>query len=193
MRLLLLLVLAAPLAAQPTGSSNTEGLFLHLALDGQSVSYDEDNLDQTDSGGGLALRVGYGFSPVFTLYGGVSGATVGGDTNGVIRDDYQFGAGEIGARVAFNRGRALRPYLDVALRGVVARNDDVNLEFRGGGLGLGGGLAYFVSPTIALDAALRIGGGEFNEVDFGRVSLDLEDVTYGEGRFSLGVTAYPFR
>ncbi len=193
MRLLLLLALVAPLAAQPASPSNTEGLFVHLALDGQSLRYDEDTLDQTDSGGGLALRVGYGFSPVFTLYGGASGATIGGDTNGVIRDEYQFGAGEIGARINLNRGRALRPYLEVALRGVVASDDDTALEFRGGGIALGGGLAYFVSPTIAFDAALRIGGGAFNEVDFGRVSLDLEDVNYGEGRFSLGVTAYPFR
>ena len=77
MRLALLaLVVSAPLAAQPLGPSNTEGLFVHLALDGQALDYNEDDLDQNDSGGGLALRVGYGFSPLFTLYGGLSGAGV---------------------------------------------------------------------------------------------------------------------
>lgn len=196
MRLIALaLVLASPLAAQPFGPSNTEGLFVHLALDGQSLGYDEDDLDQTDSGGGLSARLGYGFSPVFTLYLGVSGATVDGDTNGVIRDEYQFAAGEIGARLNLNRGSAWRPYLDVALRGVTAAADDVDLEFRGGGIAVGAGVAYFVSPTVALDAAFRLGGGGFNEVDFGAISfeLDADDVGYGEGRLSVGVTAYPFR
>ncbi|MGB3543704.1 outer membrane beta-barrel protein [Rubrivirga sp.] len=191
--ILLALVLASPLAAQPFGPSNTEGLFVHLALDAQSLFYNEDDFDQDDSGGGISVRLGYGFSPVFTLYLGVSGATVDGDTNGVIRDEYRFAAGEIGARLNLNRGSAWRPYLDVSLRGVTASDDDVELEFTGGGVAFGGGLAYFVSPTVALDAAVRIGGGEFSEVDFGVIAFDLEESGYGEGRFSLGITAYPFR
>ena len=198
MRLAFLLVtalLAAPLASAQRGASTTEGLFLQLALDGQALTYDRDDVDDTDNGGGLALRVGYGFSPLFTLYGGVSGATVDGEANGVIGNEYTFGAGEIGARFSFNRGRALRPYLDVALRGVTASDDESDLEFRGGGVALGGGLAYFVSPTVAIDGALRIGGGGFNEVDFGRVSVEVDedDFGYGEGRLSLGVTVYPMR
>lgn len=190
---LILLGIAAPLAAQPTGPSNTEGLFLHVALDAQSLTYDDDNFQNSDEGGGLSIRVGYGFSPVFTLYGGISGATIDGETNGVVNDLYQFAAGEIGARFNLNRGRALRPYLDVALRGVTASSDDLGLEFQGGGLALGGGVAYFLSPTVALDAALRVGGGDFNELDLGRITLDLDDVGYREGRLSVGLTAYPFR
>ncbi len=193
--LLALSLAAAPLAAQPVGPSNTEGLFLQLALDGQSLSYDEDDFDDTDDGGGASLRVGYGVSPVATFYVGVSGAEVDGQTNGVINNTYRFGAGELGARFAFNRGSALRPYLDVALRGVAASDDASALEFRGGGIALGGGIAYFVSPTVALDAALRIGGGQFTEVDFGAISVDISDgdIGYGEGRLSVGLTAYPFR
>ncbi|WP_420456308.1 outer membrane beta-barrel protein [Rubrivirga sp.] len=191
----LLAFVAAPLAAQPVGPSNTEGLFLQLALDGQSLNYDEDDFDDTDDGGGAALRVGYGISPVVTFYVGASGAEIDGQTNGVINNTYRFGAGELGARFNLNRGSALRPYLDVALRGVVASDDASDLEFQGGGIAFGGGVAYFVSPTIAFDAALRLGGGQFTEVDLGRIALDIEDrdIGYGEGRLSVGVTAYPFR
>ena len=58
-----------PLAsAQRMGVSNTEGLFLQAALDGQSLNYNEDDFQDTDDGGGLALRLGYGFGPRFTLY-----------------------------------------------------------------------------------------------------------------------------
>lgn len=195
-----LVLLVAPLASAqrggaPSTASNTEGLFLQLALDAQSLNYNEDNFQDTDDGGGLSLRVGYGFSPLFTLYGGLSGATVDGETNGVINNDYTFAAGEIGARFNFRRGRALRPYLDVALRGATASDDESDLEFRGGGVAFGGGLAYFVSPTVALDGALRIGGGGFDEVDFGRLSADIDadDFGYGEGRLSLGLTVYPLR
>lgn len=195
MRLVLFLAFVTASASAQPAVSNTEGLFLQLAADGQALNYNEDDFDDTDNGGGLAARIGYGFSPVFTLYGGLSGASVDGETNGVINNTYSFGAGEIGARFNFNRGSKLRPYLDVALRGVVASDDESDLEFRGGGAAVGGGLAYFVSPTVALDAALRVGGGGFNEVDFGRISANInaDDFGYGEGRLSLGVTLYPMR
>ena len=98
-----LALLAAPLASAQRGAPNTEGLFLQLALDGQALSYNEDDFRDANDGAGLAVRVGYGFSPVVTLYGGVD-------------NDYTFAAGKVGARFNFNRGRALRPYLDVALR-----------------------------------------------------------------------------
>ena len=48
---------------------------------------------------------------------------------------------------------------------------------------------------MAIDGALRIGGGGFDEVDFGRISseIDADDFGYGEGRLSLGLTVYPLR
>ena len=190
MRVFLLAALvAAPAFAQP--ASGTEGLFLHLALDGQAVEIDDNRDGAEAEGGGLALRVGYGFSPLFTLYGGVSGAAVEGDRIG----EYDFTAGEIGARFSFNRGRALRPYLDVALRGVRAEAEDVDFEISGGAIAVGGGVAYFLSPTVALDAALRFGGGRADEVQLGQVSFDVseDELDFGEARLSVGLTAYPFR
>ena len=89
----------------------------------------------------------------------------------------------------------LVPYLDVSFRAVAVAYDEADLEFRGGGIALGGGASYFVSPAVALDAALRIGGGGFEEVQLGGLSaeIDPDDFGYGEGRLSLGVTFYPLR
>ena len=45
------------------------------------------------------------------------------------------------------------------------------------------------------DAALRLGGGRFDEVQVGRVTIDVDGdaLEFGEGRLSVGITAYPFR
>ncbi len=187
---LLTLLAAVPALAQP---SNTQRLFLQASLDGQSLNYNEDDFDDTDDGGGLSFRAGWSVSRVVTLYAGLAGSRIDGETNGVINDEYGWGGGEIGARFNLLPSRRWVPYLDVALRGVAATEDD--LEFRGGGITLGGGIAYFVSPTVALDAGLRLGGGGFSEVQLGDFSaeIDEDDFGYGEGRFSLGVTFYPLR
>ena len=196
MRILLALALLAALAAPASAQrSTTQGLFLQLSADGQALGFNEDDFDETDDGGGLALRAGYGVSRVVTLYVGVSGAQVDGETNGVINDTYDWTAGEIGARLHLLPSARLVPYLDVALRGVAATYDEADLEFRGGGAALGGGLAYYVSPSVALDVALRFGGGGFEEVQLGGLSADIDadDFGYGEGRFSVGLTAFPLR
>ena len=189
--LALLVALALPASAQRGARSNTDGLFLQIALDAQGLRYDGETFDDEDEGSGASVRVGYGISPGFTLYGGLAGSRIESERGG----EYALGAGELGARFNFNEGRRLRPYFDVALRGVVARDDDLDFELSGGELALGGGVAYFLSPTVAIDASLKLGGGEFEEVQFGRLAVDLddEDLRFGEARVSVGLTTYPFR
>jgi Outer membrane protein beta-barrel domain len=180
-------------AAAAQERSNTDDLFLQITLDGQSLDYRDDDFEDVDEGGGLSLRAGWGVSRLVTLYLGFTGARVDGESNGVVNDEYDWGAAELGARFNFRSGRTLVPYVDVALRGVSARDEDFDLEFRGGGIAFGGGVSYFVAPTVALDAALRIGGGAFDEVQLGSITADIDedDFGYGEGRMSLGLTIYP--
>ncbi len=188
-----LLAGATPSAAQDR--STTRGLFLQVTLDGQSLDFQEDEFEEVDEGGGLSLRAGWGISRLVTLYLGFGGARMDGETNGVVNSEYDWGSAELGSRFNFRAGRALVPYLDVSLRGVAAREDDLDLEFRGGGIAFGGGLAWYLAPTVALDAALRLGGGTFNEVQWGDITADIDedDFGYGEGRLSLGLTVYPLR
>lgn len=186
------LMAATPATAQ---SSKTEKLFLQVALDGQALAYNEDDFSDDDAGVGLSLRAGWGVSRVVTLYAGVGGAHIGGEDESVINDEYDWGAVELGARFNLLPSRRLVPYLDVALRGVAAAEDDLDFEFTGGGIAFGGGASYFLSPSVALDAGVRIGGGAFDEMEFGDLSADLgeDDLEYGEARFSLGLTFYPLR
>ncbi len=201
MRRSLLLSLAALLglagSARAQAPSNTERLFVQATLDGMRLHFDEDNFDESDEGGSLNLRVGYGISRVVTLFAGASGSRMDGENNGLIDDDYGFGVGEIGARFHFGaERRALVPYLEVGLQGAAATyEDDFDLEFRGGALGLGGGLAYYVSEPLALDVGLRFAGGAFDEVDLGGVAFDLDEDDFGFGvsRLTFGISWYPFR
>ena len=89
----------------------------------------------------------------------------------------------------------VRPVLDVALRGLTARDDETDFEVRGGGLSVGGGVLFSVSPTLSLGAALHVGGGRFDEVELGRVTVDVrdEELDFVESRLTVGLTAYPFR
>ena len=179
----------------PDIKSNTERLFLQVSLDGQSLDYREEAFSDTVNGGGLSIRAGWGVSELVTIYAGFMGATIDGETNGITGDEYSWSGGELGVRLNFRSGQSLVPYADFALRGVAATEDDLDLEFRGGGFTLGGGVSYFVTPAIALDAGLRFGGGNFNEVQVGNISagLDEDDFGYGEGRLSFGLTFYPLR
>jgi opacity protein-like surface antigen len=191
------LIQVAPAHAQEETAvkSNTERLFLQVSLDGQSLDYREYSFSDTDDGGGLSIRAGWGVSPLVTLYAGIMGATIDGQTNGITGDEYSWSGGELGVRLNFRSGQSLVPYANVALRGVAATEDDLDLEFRGGGFTLGGGVSYFMTPAVALDLGLHFGAGSFNEVQVGRFStgLDEDDFGYGEGRLSLGLTFYPLR
>lgn len=169
----------------------TEKLFFNFELNSQGLSVDRNN-DETDRGGGLGFRVGYGFTPTFALYLGLTGARmkVEEDRN----DTYGLGVAELGTRLHF--GRKLKSptfYLDIALQGVVAEAESPDIAFSGGGLGIGGGLLVYVGRQLALDFGLRGSGGNFSEFRIGNVSLNIdeEDVRYGVGRLSVGVTWFP--
>lgn len=179
------------LAAQNT--PYTEKLFLNFELNSQGFSVDREG-DETDRGAGLGLRAGYGFTPTFALYLGFTGARMKDGNDG----DSTFGltVGELGTRLHF--GRKLKSptfYLDLAFQGVIARSEELDLSFSGGGLGVGGGLLVYVGQKLALDFGLRGSGGNFSEFQIGNltVNIDDEDVRYGVGRLSVGITWFPMR
>ena len=182
-------------SATQAQDSNTRKLFLQTSIDGQSLSYRDDGFDSADRGGGFSFRVGWGISDLTTLYIGINGSRLDGINNGVIDREYEFGAFEVGARFNFRTGHTLVPFADVALRAVATQLQDVDLEFLGGGMTVGGGASYFVTPSVALTAGLRFGTGRFNEIKLGGISADLNnnDFGYGEIRYSFGVIFYPLK
>ncbi|MEM7572162.1 MAG: outer membrane beta-barrel protein [Bacteroidota bacterium] len=191
--LYLSLALSAQLAAQLM--PNTQGFFADLSLAGATVFYDEDNLDNNSNAGGLDLRLGYGFTPTFTLYATLGGYRVQGNEESGLTEDYDLGIFEIGGR--FHFGKKIKPvvfYLDGGLQAFGAQlSEDPDLQLRGGGLVLGPGLLVFLNRKLALDIGLRIGAGQITEIKSNRTTIDIsdQDFNYGFSRLNVGVAWYP--
>lgn len=166
----------------------TEKLFLNFELNSQRLQPDQGN-QGTDKGGGLGLRLGYGFTPTFSLYLGLTGANMTDNDNP--NSNYGLAIAELGTRLHF--GKKLKSptfYLDIAFQAVEANADEPDLSFSGGALGLGGGLLVYVGQQLALDIGLRGSAGNFSEFRIGQLSvnIDEENIQFGAGRLSLGIT-----
>ncbi len=194
--LLALVALALCLPGMAFGqASKTKKLFLNATLGAQGLYFDGSGLDENDPGGSISFRAGWGFTELFTLYLSLNGAQMNGGGNPFVEDDYEWGALELGGRFNFRSGKALVPFADVALRAVAVVREDIDLEYLGGGITLGGGAAYYLTPSVALEVGLRLGWGGFNEVERGTVMLDIDpdDFGYAESRLSFGLVFYPLR
>lgn len=176
-------------------SPNTKGIFINASLSGATVYYDEDNADDNAGAGGLDIRVGYGFTPTFTLYATLGGYQVSGEPESVFTEDYDLGLFELVGR--FHFGKKIKSpifYLDGGFQFVSAQVfEDPNITLNGSGLVLGPGLLLYLNRKFALDINLRIGAGRINEIEVGRASADLseENFNYGINRFNVGVVWYP--
>lgn len=124
---LALSLFAVPLWGQaPPAKSSTTGFTLNVHLSGASLRITENDESETESGGGLGLHLGYGFSPRFLMFIGVDGATI--DSNDPeIASNYGLAHVELGARYSFaNPDGRWVPYLQASLGGrSVGAGDDL--------------------------------------------------------------------
>lgn len=189
------LFLPASLVAQAS-SAPTRGFFAGLALHGTAIKI-EDVSDSRESGGGATLKLGYGFTNLFSLY--IEGSAASLDTGD--DEDLVLSHFDLGARFSFNTASgALVPYAHVAVTGRAGRWDDVQfagsgssneLEISGAGLTLGGGLLIFFAPQWAFDANLAFTGGEFSSIRYGNVTVDGFEIDATSTRFNVGVSWHP--
>ncbi len=203
--LFILLFLASPVAVQaqdapvaPAIQSHTSGLFLHARTGGHGMAFDGP---ADAEGGGLGLRVGYGFSDRFTVYLGVEGAGFdGGRGFEGLGEDEEYGAVyvELGSRYHFRRGKRLVPYADAALAvvglgyngtGPFAGED---VTYGGAGLSMGGGVLYFFTPKIALDSGIAFTPGSLREQSIDGTRNDV-NIGMAGARIHVGISFYPFR
>jgi hypothetical protein len=190
------------LALSPVGAagqqSTSRGLSIGLHALGTALKVeggDENN------GGGIGLRVGYGFNRRLTGFIAIDGSTVDiPQSNSFVAGEWSMAHAEIGARFHFaNSLRRWVPYLETSIggRSVSIENARVNnaaagkVSFNGPAVSVGTGLSVFVSRTLALDSNLRWTGGTFTEIDQGTIALQNLDIEAASFRFGIGVVWWP--
>jgi opacity protein-like surface antigen len=191
--LLLLLSPALALAQQST----TRGFSVGAHLQATSLTVEDD---EPSNGGGLGVRLGYGFNRIVTGFIQLDGSTIAIENGGTILGDWALGHAEIGARFHFaNSLRRWVPYLEVSAggRSVSVSDASVNgqgageVSFSGGAFTLGGGLSTYLTRKVALDVSLKFTGGTFNQVDLGKVSLNNLDIDATSFRLGVGFVWWP--
>jgi hypothetical protein len=192
------LLLVAVSAAGAGAQSHTQGLFLKVHGNASTLSMEDSNT--TDMGGGIGFGIGYGFTAAIAGFINVDAAAMSGDRGD---PDYTLGHAELGGRYTFRDASARwRPSLDasVAVRMAWWENLEieglgpVDMELTGFAYGLGGGLAYFFNPSLALNMGLRVNVGLFDELKVDKITVDLEGderIKATTSRFNLGVVWYP--
>lgn len=180
--------------ADPEPESFTERLFVHLhgSVQGHDIASDD-----VDSGGGFGLKLGYGFTPTYTLYVGLDVAGMAADnpqTAATFGDNYALVYFDVGSQFNFRSGEKAVPYLDVALTGVASGTEQggTDVTLSGSGLSVGGGVKYFLSPAFALDGALHLSTGGYRQSDVNGDTRDI-DASYFGTRLQAGLSWYPFR
>lgn len=191
---------AAPLAAQSTApggapASSSKGLFLGAHLNGSAIRAD-DLGDESETGGGLGLQLGYGFTSQLALVLDATGALIGSDD-----EEATLGHFDIALRYAFTgQSRRVVPFLELGYSGVAVRQDDAALEgvpgtgeltLTGAGFTLGGGIQYYVSPKVALGVGLKWTTGELDTAEFEGEKIEGLGIDATSTRLNLGVTWYP--
>jgi opacity protein-like surface antigen len=170
---------------------------LSLALGGASLSSDGLR-DEHQSGGGFSAQLGWGFTRLFTLLADASGAVLNDEEHVLVHFDL------LGRFNFTNPGRAWVPFVDAGISARIAGQDDaavvvddetrtVDLEMSGGGLTVGGGLEYYLTPAIALGASVRWTVGEFSTVKFNNVDIDGFKLDATTTRLDLRVTWRPMK
>jgi opacity protein-like surface antigen len=178
--------------------STSRGLSIGLQALGTSLTV--ENGDE-NNGGGLGLRVGYGFNRIVTGFITLDGSTVQiPSTNSFVAGDWTLAHAEVGARFHFaNSLRRWVPYLETAIgaRSVSIDNASVNnspagkVSFNGPALSVGTGMSVFVTRKWAFDAGLRWTGGKFTEIDLGNAALRNLDIEAASFRLGVGVVWWP--
>lgn len=175
--------------------SNSRGLFVGARTGGYGVAYEGD---RDGEGAGWGLRLGYGFSDLFTGYVGVEGASIseGDGFEGLPEgDSYGLVYFDLGGRFHFRRDHRWVPFLE-ASGSVVGlyfdTSDDQEDQYGGASFTAGAGLLYFATPHLALEGAASMTAGSLMERELAGSSQDIDDIGMAGVRLSLGVAYYPF-
>ena len=164
---------------------------------GLDVSYVNQKLeDESGSGIGGGLRLGYGFGKTFQPYINLSTSKI--DVDG---GDYGLGHFDIGTRINLPRANSrLVPYADLAISvraiGADIENDpdlgSGEFEATGTGFTLGGGVQYFMNSKWAFDGGLQYTIGKYGDAQWdGQDIAGFPDVDGNALRLNVGFSWFP--
>ena len=183
------------LAAQSPAPATTQGFNLGLRTAGTGFAF-EGGRDGT--GGGLGLRLGYGFNDRFSAFVGIDGGNVS-DGDGFVGlpdgDDYGTVVLELGGRLHFRTQARWVPFAEASLSVIgLAFDDDEGREVGyGGPVGsVGAGVLFHATRIMALEAGASFTAGELWDREIGWIK-DEVDIGAKAVRIQLGISLYPFR
>lgn len=172
--------------------SASRGLTIGGGLLGSSISTNISETTVSESGGGLNLEVGYGFSPKLSIFLAGYGSTIDADP------EYTLSQVDLGIRYMFrDTDKQARPYLEGALAGrqfradLVDDEDAVTIKASSGGVSVGGGVQIFFSPRFALDLGLNYSVGTFSDWEANGVAFPFRDVDATSTNVRVGVRFWP--
>ena len=183
----------SPLARRVKSASSK--FFVGGELEGTAlVTTPPDSVSDTATGAGLGLVLGYGFTPIWALYGNLSGAGISdGDGN-------SFGLGhfDVGVRAHFLTGpHVVVPFVQAGLssRGV---SQTVTTFFgereataSGLGFGFGGGLNVHVRPALAISAGVTWSVGNFTHFTENKRTVTGDSLGATTARVHVGIIWFP--
>lgn len=164
-------------------ADNDKGVYIGLSLIGTSFDVPEFS-DDMDTGGGLALEIGYNFSTNLAIFANLDGSNMSPD----VGEDYALAHVDVGVEGRLGESdSSFRPFAKASLLAAVAQYDgnQGDLEISGGGFGLGVGVYYFVNEHFALDLGYTHSWINVSEVKVGSVSVDIDE-NAKSGRLGLG-------
>ena len=191
---------AAPTLEAQAARSNTRGVMFGAHLNGSALTYEKQD---AESGGGAGIALGWGFTPKLQVFLNVDAAKVdikvdpgdGQDLDIDVGESYALVHGDIGLRYSFaNPNRAFVPYISAAFstRAATAEVLGEDVSISGPAFTVGGGIQYFFTEKLALDAGLLFSTGKFDTVKVGNVTIDgIDSETSNTTRFNIGVKFYP--
>jgi len=152
------------------------------------------SLSTTESGPGLGLVLGYGFTPIWAVYANLSGA----DMSDVDGNSFGLGHFDVGLRAHFLSGpHIVVPFVQAGLsRRGIAQTFTTRFEQRdatasGAGLGFGGGLNVHVRPALAISAGVTWSVGHFANFTENKQTVTGESVRATTARVHVGIVWFP--
>jgi hypothetical protein len=146
------------------------------------------------SGTGLGFVLGYGFTPIWAVYGNLSGANLS-DVDG---DSLSLGHFDVGLRAHFLSGpHVVVPFVQAGLSGrgeahtFTTRFAQYDETASGAGLGVGGGLNVHVRPALAISAGITLSFGNFTNFTSNKQTVLGDSVSATSARVHVGIIWFP--